>query len=53
MPSNTELYQNAFAFRHTINLYKESEEQRNHVFAIMHKITYKVKPKLSSCFILL
>lgn len=49
MPSNTELYQNAFAFRHTIKLYKESEEQRNHMFAIMHMTTYKVKPKLS-CF---
>lgn len=53
MPSNTVLYQNAVAFRHTINLYKEGEEQRNHMFAIMHVITYKVKPELSSCFILL
>lgn len=52
MPSNTELYQNAFAFRHTINFYKEREEQRNHMFAITHMITYKVKPKLSSRFTL-
>lgn len=53
MPSNTELYQNAFAFRHTIKLYKESEEQRNHMFAIMHMTTYKVKPKLSSVSVFL
>lgn len=53
MPSNTELYQNAFAFRHTIKLYKESEEQWNHMFAIMHIITYKVKPKLSSVSVFL
>lgn len=53
MPSNTRLYQNAAAFRHTIHFYKEREEQRNHMFAIMHVITYKVEPELSSCFVLL
>jgi len=53
MPSNTVLYQNSTAFRHTINLYKECEEQRNHMFAIMYLITYEVKPEFSSCFILL
>lgn len=50
MPSNTELYQNAFAFRHTINLYKGSEEQRNHMFAVMYIITYKVKPNFCVSF---
>lgn len=53
MPNNTVLYQNSIAFRHMINLYKECEDHRNHMFAIMYLITYEVKPELSSCFILL